>query len=76
MIERSTLEWYLALAEGRVVQGARRLVQQRDLIDRLDRSGRDATKAKLLLVTSENAQGNFMEDRERLRATLADAFTW
>ena len=64
---------HLAMVLRHVDQGARHIVQQRDLITRFERAGIDSAEAQRLLAQFEHSQSQHIEHRNRLQAMLANS---
>ena len=60
----------LAQAEGHVAQGEIHLIQQREIIIKLDAHGCDSKPARELLMRFIELQALHVADRDRLRAEL------
>lgn len=72
-MERAVLLEYSALAERHVVEGARHLSRQREIVAETEAVGRDATLARELLHTFEATQATHVADRNRLLRELGQA---
>ncbi len=72
-MERAVLLEYLALAERHVVEGARHLNRQREIVAETEAVGRDSTLARALLHTFETTQDSYVADRDRLLRELEQA---
>ena len=68
--ERVVLEQYVRQAERQVATGERSIARQRQLVQQLEREGRDATEACELLQQFEKLQQAYLTDRDRLRDLL------
>ena len=66
-----TLQRWLAQAEDFVRQGEKHLSRQRNLVERMERSGHDAGLARDLLAIFEEWQIAHLAHRDRLRRELA-----
>ncbi len=64
-----TLE-LLVKAREYVAEGEEYVVDQRDVVDRLERKGQDALDAILLLEDLEEVQGEYVAHRDRLERQL------
>ena len=60
-----TLEW-LVKAREYVAEGEECLVDQRNIVDRLERRGQDPLDAILFLETLEDVQEEYVAHRDRL----------
>jgi DNA repair protein RadC len=73
-MDRETLLSWLALAERHVKEGAHHLLEQRELLARLQTHGHSKSEtariARDLLDTMEQAQAQHIDSRDRLMATL------
>jgi hypothetical protein len=66
-------EGHLAQAERHVAEGQRHIAKQRALIDELARDGHDTALAVELLHEFERTQASHVEERDRIRAELANS---
>jgi hypothetical protein len=64
---------HLALAEKHILEGERHVKRQREILQDLQRDGRDALKAKDLLRSDERAMSLHSENRDRIRGELSVA---
>jgi hypothetical protein len=71
-MDRAILTQLLSEAETVLYRGELQLTHQREVIDALQRAGRDATPAKLQLRRLESRQARHVADRNRLFKQLAD----
>lgn len=62
----------LAQAEERVVQGERYLKRQRDVVVDQEFDGRDATKARALLVKFEEQQSMRVAERDWIKTEISE----
>lgn len=69
-MDRATLERHLVMAEGHVRSGAEHLAQQREIVAKLERDGRDTKIASDLLRTFEEMQDMHVADRDRIAAEI------
>jgi hypothetical protein len=69
-MDRTLIEEHLAPAKRHVTQGQECIVRERELIQRLERDGRDTSEACRLLDRFEELQALFSADRERIRKEL------
>jgi len=73
-MDRETLLNWLAVAERHVQEGAHHLLQQRELLSRLQTQGHSksatAGMARELLATMERLQAHHIDHRDRLMASL------
>ena len=72
MARRITLKQHLEDAELRVQRAQRHLDRQREAVAALERSDRDAAKAKRYFRILEKALAIHVADRDRLAKQLAD----
>lgn len=72
-MDRAMILSHLEIVLRHVDQGARHIVQQRDLIVRLERFGFDTTEAQGLLAQFKHAQLAHIEHRDRLQEMLEDS---
>ena len=61
----------LAEAEAFITKGERYIRQQRELVDALEREGRDATAARNLLAIFEDLRRQYLAERDRLVRAVA-----
>jgi hypothetical protein len=71
-MDRTTLAQLLNDAETLLYRGELQLAHQREVIDTLQRAGRDAAPARLQLRRLESRQARHIADRNRLFKQLAD----
>jgi hypothetical protein len=71
-MDRATLMQLLNEAETLLYREEQQLAQQREVIDSLQRAGRDATPAKLQLRRLEGRQARHIAERNRLFKQLTD----
>jgi hypothetical protein len=71
-MDQAILAQLLNEAETILYRGELQLAHQREVIDALQRAGRDATPAKLQLRRLESRQARHIADRNRLFKQLAD----
>jgi len=73
-MDRETLLDWLAVAERHLDEGARQLLQQRELLSRLQTQGHSksaaAGMARALLDTMERLQAHHIDHRDRLMVAL------
>jgi hypothetical protein len=73
-MDRETLLSWLAVAERHLEEGARHLLQQRELLSRLQTQGHSksatAAMARDLLDKMERVQAQHIDHRDRLMAAL------
>jgi hypothetical protein len=74
-MDRTFLREHLALVEQSVRDGVRHIERQRQLIDKLQRAGRDSTTARELLRSLEQSQSTHLEKRDQLRQELGESPT-
>ncbi len=72
-MDRVMLLDHLAQADGHVAQAERHLIEQRKLIDQLERDGHDTVAALDLLRTMEESLAAHIADRDRIRGEIAHA---
>ena len=70
-MDRALIISYLQAAEDHVATGQVLIADQRDLIATLERTGNHATSAIARLRQMEQAQTQYIAERDRLRAELA-----
>jgi hypothetical protein len=70
-VDRTLIAAHLAQAERHVVEGARHIERQHEIIQELERDGHDTTAARELLAALERTQVLHLEGRDRLRSELA-----
>jgi hypothetical protein len=71
--KRLMMKKHLAEIDGQITEGERHLERQREAVWKCLRVQSDATQAFDLLVTMEQLQRLRIEERDRLKAALADA---
>jgi hypothetical protein len=69
---RTMLRLRLAQTERFFSQGERHIVQQRDLIIRMERGGHEITEATKLLRELQDLQASYVDTRKWLLKELAD----
>ena len=65
-IDRKMLERHLQQAEAHVAKGGQHIIQQRELVARLEGRGHDASRARTLLEQFEEMQEIHISHRDRL----------
>jgi hypothetical protein len=69
-MDRQLLQQHLGMVERHVVEGDGHVMRQRELVAKLERTGRDTTHAKMLLRQFQELQALHIEHRDRLRNEL------
>jgi hypothetical protein len=69
-MDRRMIEEHLAQAQRHIAQGNRHVAQQREIVDKLERDGHDASRAWSLLAQFEELLAMHIADRDRLRKEL------
>lgn len=69
-MRRAMLEQHLMETEQHITRGEQLIAQQRDIIRRLQRDGRDTAKARELLAALEETQRAHVDARERIQQEL------
>ena len=70
MIRRDLTD-LLAVLDHQVQEGERTIARQLDIIDLLERGGRDLTEAKELLRSFQELQALHISHRDQIRADIA-----
>lgn len=70
-MDRRILEEHLAIAQAHVATGEEYLLQQRVIVNELERDGDNASQERELLALYEGMQAMHLEDRERILSELA-----
>ena len=70
-MDKALLSLHLQQAKRHVLEGARRIDQQQEIILRLKGSGRDTSIAETILKLFTETQALFLKDAERIGALFA-----
>ena len=73
-MDRATVQRYLAEAEEHVRRGTVDVEKRREALGRLQRFGKDSSKARWALEAAENSLRRRKADRDRLLAALEHSF--